>query len=84
MKKKLFFAIATGFFAVATMFNINMVHTNRTSDVSLESIAVMARANGGETRKITCSFPWNDICFSGQTSEGYVTWDGTKTSDTYE
>ncbi|TCO04413.1 hypothetical protein [Natronoflexus pectinivorans] len=44
MKKKLIFAIATVFFAVATVFNMNMVQGNDAGDVMIESIAVMARA----------------------------------------
>jgi hypothetical protein len=44
MKRKIFFAIATGFFAVATVFNMNMVQGNSAGDVSLEAIALMARA----------------------------------------
>ena len=47
MKKKIIFAIATGFFAVATMFNMNMLEGNSAGDVSLEGIAVMAKANNG-------------------------------------
>lgn len=44
------FAIATGFFAVVTMFNMNMLQANSTGDVSLESIAIMAQAQyAGET-----------------------------------
>ena len=45
MKKKIISAIATGFFAVVTMFNMNMLQANSTGDVSLESIAIMAQAN---------------------------------------
>lgn len=44
MKKKIIFAIATGFFAVATVFNMNMFQPNSTGDVSLEAIAIMAQA----------------------------------------
>jgi|SRR5690554_113533 len=44
MKKKIIFAIATGFFAVATVLNMNMLQANSAGDVSLESIAVMAQA----------------------------------------
>jgi hypothetical protein len=44
MKKKIIIASATVFFAVATMFNMNLLQTNNAGDVSLESIAVMAQA----------------------------------------
>jgi hypothetical protein len=44
MKKKLIFAIAIGFFAVATVFNMNMLQSNDAGDISLEGIAVMAQA----------------------------------------
>jgi hypothetical protein len=44
MKKKLIFALAIGFFAVATVFNMNMLQTNDAGDISLEGIAVMAAA----------------------------------------
>ena len=44
MKKKIIFAVATGFFAVATMFNLNMLQSNKAGDVSLDAISVMAQA----------------------------------------
>jgi len=44
MKKKVIFAVATGLFALATVFNMNVLQTNNAGDVSLESIAVMAQA----------------------------------------
>ncbi len=46
MKKKVFFAMVTVLFAVATMFNVNALQSNSPDDVSLDSIAVMAQANG--------------------------------------
>ncbi|HTO15245.1 MAG TPA: hypothetical protein VLZ83_05725 [Edaphocola sp.] len=45
MKKKVIFAVATGLFALATVFNMNVLQSNNAGDVSLESIAVMAQAN---------------------------------------
>lgn len=48
MKKKIFFGVATLFFAVATMFNLSMLQGRSAGDVSLESIAVMAQAMSGE------------------------------------
>lgn len=50
MKKKMFFAIATGFFAVATVLNMNILQANSAGDVSLESIAVMAQAQSEFTK----------------------------------
>ncbi|ASB47937.1 hypothetical protein [Alkalitalea saponilacus] len=44
MKKKLIFAITTGFFAVATVFNMTMLQANSSGDVSLESIMIMQQA----------------------------------------
>lgn len=44
MKKKIIFAIATSFFAVATVLNINVFQENSVGDVSLDAIAVMAQA----------------------------------------
>ena len=46
MKKKIVFAVATGFFAVATVFNMNLLQGNRVGDVSLESIEMMVNAHG--------------------------------------
>jgi len=48
MKKKIIIASATVLFAVATVFNMNLLQGNSVGNISLESIAVMARANGGE------------------------------------
>ena len=44
MKNKIIFAVATGFFAVATVFNMNLLQGNSAGDVSLDAIAVMAQA----------------------------------------
>lgn len=56
MKKKVIFAVATGLFALATVFNMNVLQSNSAGDVSLESIAVMAQANleGGHTATYDC------------------------------
>ena len=67
MKKKIVFAVATGFFAVATVFNMNMAKSCFVGDVSLQSIAVMAQGateNGG-SNGICCNHStnicaWND------------------------
>lgn len=82
MKKKIIFAVATSFFAVATVFNMDLLQANSASDVSLESIMIMQKAEA-ETRYITCSSPFWNTCFSGMTPDGYRTWDGTKSSDHY-
>src|SRR5690554_3369671 len=44
MKKKIIFAVATGFFAVATVFNMNLLQGNSAGDVSLDAISIMAQA----------------------------------------
>jgi hypothetical protein len=49
MKRKIFFAIATGFFAVATVFNMNMIQAINAGEVSLDAIAVMAQAQKEDT-----------------------------------
>lgn len=50
MKKKIIIASATVLFAVATMFNMNLLQGNSVGDVSLDDIAVMAQAQAeGDT-----------------------------------
>lgn len=44
MKKKIIFAIAISFFAVVTVFNMNMLQANNADDISLESLTIMAQA----------------------------------------
>ncbi len=44
MKKKIIFAIATGFFAMATVINISILNSNGSGDISLDAISVMAQA----------------------------------------
>ncbi|MGM0504462.1 MAG: hypothetical protein ACQESQ_07580 [Bacteroidota bacterium] len=44
-KKKAIIGIAAGLFAVATVFNMNMLNENGAGDVSLDAIALMAQAN---------------------------------------
>ncbi len=44
----MFFGIATVFFAVATIFNLNLLQSNNTGDISLDAIAVMAQAQDGK------------------------------------
>jgi hypothetical protein len=46
MKKKIIIASATVLFAVATVFNMNLLQGNSMGDVSLDAIAVMAQAQG--------------------------------------
>lgn len=63
MKKKIIFAIATSFFAVATVYNMNLLQSSNAGDVSLESIAIMAQAQNGEVVVgppcfLTCSMCW--------------------------
>ncbi len=62
MKKKIIFAVATGLFALATVFNMNVLQLNNAGDVSLESIAVMAKAFGESgVMPSDCFAVWEDV-----------------------
>jgi hypothetical protein len=61
MKKKFFIGIAMSLFAVATIFNLSMLKNNDTSDILLEAIALMAKADGESS-----SNPCQDNCSSGE------------------
>lgn len=57
MKKRIIFAIATSFFAVATVFNMGMLQSNNSNEISLNAITVMAQAqeeSGGGTPTYDC------------------------------
>ena len=56
MKKKIVFAVATGFFAVATVFNMNLLQGNSAGDVSLDAIGVMAKAQSEWPQSIEDTF----------------------------
>jgi len=58
MKKKIIFAVATGFFAVATVFNMNLLQDDKYGELALDAIAVMARANG-ESGGSGGNCPWD-------------------------
>ncbi|WP_026472956.1 hypothetical protein [Alkaliflexus imshenetskii] len=80
MKKKIFFAIATAFFAVATVFNMNALQGGSVGDISLDAIAVMAQAQreSGGGGGYTCSA--SATCYSVQGKEsGSVSCSGTDT-----
>ena len=77
MKKKIIFAVATGLFVVATVFNMNVLQGNSAGDVSLDAIAVMAQAqaqseggSGGGGHANVCDPIWT------------VTWTGSIGTDT--
>lgn len=76
MKKKVIFAFATGLFAVATVFNMNLLHVDSNGDVLLENVAIMAQARsesgggGGYSCTATTS------CGSGSTN--YVSCTGVE------
>src|SRR5690554_1069699 len=53
MKKKIIFAIVTSFFAVVTVFNMNMLQANSTGDVSLSAMEAMAQSSGEVNVNIT-------------------------------
>ena len=48
MKKKIIIVSATVIFAIATVFNMNLLQGNSVGDVSLDAIAVMAQAQYAE------------------------------------
>jgi hypothetical protein len=53
-----------GFFAVATVFNMNMLNDNGAGDVSLEDVAVMAQAHNSENQYI-CFYCGGDGSWGG-------------------
>ena len=56
IKKKIIFAVATGFFAAATVFNMNLLQGNIAGDVSLDAIAVMAKAQSESGTSLSCLY----------------------------
>ncbi len=48
MKKKIVFAVATVFFAFATVFNMHVLQHNDDTDIVLEQASTMAQANLAE------------------------------------
>ena len=65
MKKKIIVASATVLFAVATVFNMNLLQGNSLGDVTLDAIAVMAQAqtNGEVVVGPFCAYVSEDICY---------------------
>jgi hypothetical protein len=84
MKKKLFIGIAMSLFAVATVFNMNMLNENGAGDVSLDALAVMAQAQdeGGGSNPIPevtvygCS-KWAQMKVNGVWVKGCARWTST-------
>ena len=74
MKKKIVFAVATGFFAVATVFNMNLLQGNSAGDVSLDAIAVMAQAQSEANTDQDTNYPGQTIT-KNITIETYRKWD---------
>lgn len=68
MKKKLLFAVATGLFVVATIFNMNLLQVGSNGDVFLKSIAVMAQAQGESGGGGGYSCTATTSCGSGSTN----------------
>ncbi|HTO16603.1 MAG TPA: hypothetical protein VLZ83_12590 [Edaphocola sp.] len=56
MKKKVIFGIASSLFALAMVFNMNLLQGNSIGDVSLESISVMAQAQNPENAIYTGTY----------------------------
>lgn len=54
MKKRIFLGGAALLFAAVTAFNMNMLQSNKTGDVSLEAIPVMAQAQTESTPTFDC------------------------------
>ena len=71
MKKKIIFAVATGFFAVATVFNMNLLQGNSVGDVSLDAIAVMAKAQNESGTSLSCLYCGGDGVRPGGSSCTY-------------
>ncbi|HTO16399.1 MAG TPA: hypothetical protein VLZ83_11550 [Edaphocola sp.] len=68
MKKKIVFAVATGLFALAMVFNMNVLQSNNAGDVSLDAITVMALANGESGGgSVVCYAVISDSFYSGET-----------------
>ena len=55
MKKKIIIASASVLFAVASVFNINMLQSNSASDIPLENIMIMQKAEA-ESWFMTCVY----------------------------
>ena len=49
MKKKLIIASATVLFALATVFNMNLLQGNNAGDITLDAIEVMAQAQAEDS-----------------------------------
>ena len=64
--------MATGFFAVATVFNMSMLNDNGAGDVSLDAVAVMAQAGGEASFGLFCAHVTNNTCryIDGYEQEG--------------
>ena len=71
IKKKIIFAVATGFFAVATVFNMNLLQGNIAGDVSLDAIAVMAKAQSESGTSLSCLYCGGDGVRPGGSSCTY-------------
>ena len=70
LKKKVIFTIATGLFAVATVFNMSILNENGAGDVSLGDIALMAQAGGESGSGDSCpDGRWETIHNTGNWSE---------------
>ena len=61
LKKKVIFGIAAGFFAVATVFNMNMLNENGAGDVSLDDVTTMAEAQAEGGSSTPC-YPYGWVC----------------------
>ncbi|MGM0505515.1 MAG: hypothetical protein ACQESQ_12900 [Bacteroidota bacterium] len=73
IKKKAIFGMFAGLFAVATVFNMGMLNENGDGDISLDAIAVMAKADGewGGTNA-PCYYAYNDADWFVDDSWAYI------------
>jgi hypothetical protein len=65
MKKRIIFAITTIFFAVVTIFNMEILQPNAAGDISLESISVMAQAQTEDGNGSCSGGRWQYVTASG-------------------
>ena len=71
MKKKIIIASASVLFAVASVLNINMLQSGKPSDVSLDAIAVMAKAQSESGTSLSCLYCGGDGVRPGGSSCTY-------------
>ncbi|MBN2259667.1 MAG: hypothetical protein JW702_03945 [Clostridiales bacterium] len=81
MRKKIIIASATVLFAVATVFNMNLLQGNIAGDITLDAIEVMAQAQAENGDTQSCSVSKYDMVFNPGTGkyENVIVWSCTAT-----